>query len=146
MKSKSWRPVVFLSILTVLLLSGTAAILAQGGGYQVRWWTVDGGGAAFSEGSGYRLGGTIGQADAGVSSGSGYTVKGGFWGGMRAATPTPTETPTATVTATPTPTVTQEPSPTSTATPTQAPSPTPTATPTNTPEEGGSLYLPVIDR
>jgi hypothetical protein len=32
-------------------------------------------------GGGYSLGGTIGQADAGVLTGGGYTLSGGFWAG-----------------------------------------------------------------
>lgn len=42
---------------------------------------MDGGGATFSEGGGYSLGGTVGQPDAGVMSGRDYTLAGGFWGG-----------------------------------------------------------------
>ena len=40
---------------------------------------MDGGGATFSTGSGYTLGGTIGQPDAGALSGGGTTLGGGFW-------------------------------------------------------------------
>ena len=165
MKLTRWRLVLLLSILAALALPA-AVILAQAGSYEVRWWTADGGGATFSEGGGYRLGGTIGQADAGVSSGGPYTVKGGFSGGARQPTPTPTatETPTATATVTATPTegpsptptatATEGPSPTPTNTATEGPSPTPTSTategpsptPTTPPEAGGSLYLPVVDR
>jgi len=65
----------------VLLLSGGA--LAQGG-YDLSWWTADGGGQTFSTGGGYSLGGTIGQPDAGLLSGSGYTLAGGFWSGATA--------------------------------------------------------------
>jgi hypothetical protein len=46
----------------------------------LNWWTVDGGGATFSRGGAYALGGTIGQPDAGVLRGGGYTLAGGFWG------------------------------------------------------------------
>jgi hypothetical protein len=42
---------------------------------------VDGGGATFSTGGGYSLGGTAGQPDAGVLTGGGYTLGGGFWKG-----------------------------------------------------------------
>jgi hypothetical protein len=56
-------------------LAATPA-LAQ---YEINWWTVDGGGATFSIGGGYRLGGTIGQPDAGVLAGGDYTLYGGFW-------------------------------------------------------------------
>ena len=49
--------------------------------YTLDWWTVDGGGATFSTGGGYSLGGTAGQPDAGVLAGGGYTLGGGFWKG-----------------------------------------------------------------
>jgi len=49
--------------------------------YTLDWWTVDGGGATFSTGGGYSLGSTTGQPDAGVLTGSGYTLGGGFWKG-----------------------------------------------------------------
>jgi len=72
----------------VFLLLGVGALLlplglvglAQGG-YELSWWTVDGGGQTYSMGGGYELGGTIGQPDAGVLTGGGYTLGGGFWRG-----------------------------------------------------------------
>lgn len=69
-------------ILTAGLLAALgAAALAQSGGYDLSWWTVDGGGATFSAGGPYTLGGTIGQAEAGVVWGGRYMLGGGFWGG-----------------------------------------------------------------
>jgi hypothetical protein len=66
----------------VLLLSVGLAVLAQGG-YELSWWTVDGGGYTYSTGGEYELGGTIGQPDAGMLGGGEYTLGGGFWrGGM----------------------------------------------------------------
>jgi hypothetical protein len=59
--------------------SGASTALSTG--YDLSWYTIDGGGATFSTGGGYQLGGTIGQADAGVLSGGSYTLNGGFWGG-----------------------------------------------------------------
>jgi hypothetical protein len=61
--------------------------LRQGGAasYGLTWWTVDGGGTTLSRGDGYALGGTIGQPDAGVLRGGGYTLAGGFWGGGEVA-------------------------------------------------------------
>lgn len=61
----------------LLLLTGVAQ--AQGG-YDLSWWTADGGGTSGS-GGGYALAGTIGQPDAGELSGGGYTLGGGFWDG-----------------------------------------------------------------
>jgi hypothetical protein len=58
-------------------------------GYDLSWWTVDGGGATFSggghaaalPGAGYTLGGTLGQPDAGLLTAGDYTLGGGFWRG-----------------------------------------------------------------
>ena len=51
--------------------------------YDISWHTVDGGGATFSTGGAYSLGGTIGQPDAGSFSqpmaGGGFSLIGGFW-------------------------------------------------------------------
>jgi hypothetical protein len=63
-------------------LTGVAA--ANGQGYTLDWWTVDGGGATFSTGGAYALGGSIGQPDAGLLTGGDYTLGGGFWGGGEA--------------------------------------------------------------
>lgn len=70
-----------LLLAAVLALVVVIGAFAQSGGYDLSWWTVDGGGATWSEGGGYSLGGTIGQADAGALGGGGYTLLGGFWGG-----------------------------------------------------------------
>lgn len=70
-----------------LLILGAGIVLAQQGdqtphaGYDLSWWTVDGGGGASGSGPGYSLAGTVGQPDAGVLSGPGYTLTGGFWQG-----------------------------------------------------------------
>lgn len=69
------------------------SLLLASGGYTISWYTVDGGGATFSTGEEYRLGHSTGQPDAGASSGSTYTLRGGFWAGVEpAATKTPPET------------------------------------------------------
>jgi len=62
----------------------SVALAQSGGGYDLTWWTADGGGGAAS-GGGYALNGTIGQPDAGALNGGGYTLAGGFWGGGAAA-------------------------------------------------------------
>jgi hypothetical protein len=72
----SWR----LCILVVHC--GTTAFAQSGGGYDLTWSTVDCGGATFSAGGGYELGGTIGQPDAGEQSGGLYGLTGGFWFGV----------------------------------------------------------------
>jgi hypothetical protein len=53
-------------------------------GYQLTWWTADGGGGTMVGSGAYTLSGTAGQPDAGVVEGNGYTLSGGFWtgGGM----------------------------------------------------------------
>lgn len=59
-----------------------ATVQAQsGGGYGLTWSTIDNGGGE-SVGSGYMLNGTIGQTDAGLLNGNGYTLSGGFWIGQ----------------------------------------------------------------
>lgn len=54
--------------------------------YEIRWSTVDGGGAMYSVSDQFALGGTIGQPDGGPASNLGglmaggqYTITGGFW-------------------------------------------------------------------
>lgn len=72
-----------LCALLALLLSllASAALAQSGGGYDLTWNTVDGGGYTWSTGGGYVLGGTVGQPDAGALAGGGYTLTGGFWPG-----------------------------------------------------------------
>jgi uncharacterized repeat protein (TIGR01451 family) len=51
--------------------------------YDLSWFTVDGGGATFSTGGSYSLGGTIGQPDASNAlAGGTYSLTGGFWSGV----------------------------------------------------------------
>jgi hypothetical protein len=79
--------------LTAMLIGGLgAAVGAQAGGFDLSWFTVDGGGAISSAGSGYTLSGTAGQPDAGALSGGGFSVNGGFWAATL-ATPIPTAAP-----------------------------------------------------
>ncbi len=65
-----------------LLVGGGAARAQTGGGYDLVWSSIDGGGTTFSTRGGYLLGGTIGQADAGAASGGAYSLSGGFWAGV----------------------------------------------------------------
>jgi len=83
-KMSGFTAILVLLTLTALLLLSSIARAQSGGGYDLTWSTVDGGGATWSEGGGYALGGTVGQPDAGVLSGGGYTLAGGFWGGAAA--------------------------------------------------------------
>src|SRR5262245_14503917 len=57
----------------------TTSVLAQNkGAYDLSWMTVNSGGST-SSGGGYTLSSSIGQPEAGVIQGSGYTITGGFW-------------------------------------------------------------------
>jgi len=70
---------ILLVLILVLLICGVA--LAQAGnGYDLTWWTVDGGGGSLS-GGGYALDIAVGQPDGGggLLSGEGYLLEGGFW-------------------------------------------------------------------
>jgi uncharacterized repeat protein (TIGR01451 family) len=83
-KEQLLRPAAPLTIWIAALLILIAALplltYAQGG-YDLSWWTVDGGGGTNSEGA-YTLSGTAGQPDAGELGGGTYTLKGGFWAGV----------------------------------------------------------------
>jgi hypothetical protein len=70
-------------LVTIALLLIVSTALARSG-YDLSWWTVDGGGGTASGGS-YTLAGAIGQPDAGILTGGDYTLGGGFWGGGVAA-------------------------------------------------------------
>jgi len=51
-----------------------------GGGFELTWWTVDGGGVTWLEEGTFTLGGTIGQPDAGPNVGGDFAlVQSGFW-------------------------------------------------------------------
>jgi hypothetical protein len=80
---KRLRLYSLLGLVALLLLAGllAAAPIARaqsGGGYDLSWSTIDGGGGT-STGGAYALSGTIGQADAGAQAGGTYTAGGGFW-------------------------------------------------------------------
>ncbi len=68
-------------LLIVALLVPAIALAQSGGGYDLSWNTVDGGGGT-SSGGAYTLSGTLGQPDAGAMSGGDYTLTGGFWRGI----------------------------------------------------------------
>jgi len=81
------RMIILIPIALVLLIGITAANAQRENdpatpqsGYDLSWYTIDGGGA-FSTGGSYSLGGSIGQPDAGSLSGGSYQLNGGFWGG-----------------------------------------------------------------
>ena len=67
-----------------LLLGGSIVASAQiDNGYQLSWWTVDGGGKTGISGGAYTLLSTAGQPDArGAIVGGDYTLFSGFWPGQ----------------------------------------------------------------
>jgi hypothetical protein len=70
-----------LLVLGSLLLSVMVRALEPTEGYDLSWYTIDGGGHTWSTGGTYTLGGTVGQPDAGNLAGGTYTLGGGFWQG-----------------------------------------------------------------
>ena len=76
------KTTLLLAVAAVLLVTSLALALD---GYDLSWWTVDGGGASYSTDGSYALGGTAGQPDAGLMEGEGYSLAGGFWPGGAAA-------------------------------------------------------------
>jgi hypothetical protein len=82
MKRNTKTNLIVLLVPLAFLLIASIALAQDGGGYDLSWWTVDGGGGiAEAESPGpYALDTTIGQPDARVWRGGGYTLDGGFWG------------------------------------------------------------------
>ena len=73
---------LLLALLVAAILGVSAALAQTGGGYDLTWSTIDGGGGS-SAANGYQLAGTFGQPDSGATlSGGAYSLSGGFWGGV----------------------------------------------------------------
>ncbi len=118
--------------LLVLVMSASVA-LAHPDGFDLDWWTIDGGGAVHE--AGYFLLSAAGQAEAAPPlTGGGYALTGGFYVGDVTIGPTATPTPN--------PTPTSTPPPSGTPTPTRFPTATPTVTRTTAP--GSRVFLPMI--
>jgi hypothetical protein len=80
-----------LLLATVVILATVitvSVVLAQSGPWEILWHTIDGGGTRASSGGEFALSSTLGQPDAGTSSGGIYAVRGGFWE-VRSALPLP---------------------------------------------------------
>ena len=77
------RPLAVSSVIAALL----AAFTTLAADYTIDWFKIAGGGGTSANGQ-YSLTDTIGQPDAGVMSGGGFTLQGGFWG-IVAAVQTP---------------------------------------------------------
>ena len=70
------------SVVLILLTTGLLAAPGRAAArFVIDWFSVDGGGGT-SSGGGYSIAGTVGQPDAGRTSGGQYTMEGGFWGGV----------------------------------------------------------------
>ena len=72
-----------LALLAALTMLALAASVALTDGFDLDWYTVDGGGHMFSTGGDFALGGTVGQPDAGPvagpMTGGDFALTGGFW-------------------------------------------------------------------
>jgi hypothetical protein len=75
------KTLAVLAVLLCMLLVAGVAWAMSAASYDLSWWTADAGGQTFSTSGAYALGGTIGQADAGLLTGGEYALGGGFWGG-----------------------------------------------------------------
>jgi len=67
--------------LAALTLNAFPSHAQSGGKFDLRWSTVDGGGA-MSAGGKFLMTGTVGQPDAGALAGGQFKLEGGFWSGV----------------------------------------------------------------
>ncbi len=72
---------LMMALAACVLLNGRVALAQTGPILDLSWNTIDGGGGV-STGGGFKLSGTIGQPEAGVMSGVGFEIVGGFWPGI----------------------------------------------------------------
>jgi hypothetical protein len=80
MKHKTLLLILTLALLIVFLaLNMRVGYAAPRSGYEISWYTIDGGGAQDLSGGTYTLSGTAGQFDAGSQSGGSYALYGGYW-------------------------------------------------------------------
>ncbi len=66
-------------LILVLGCAELAGLVAGAAPYDITRSTIDGGGTMHSIGGAFELSGTIGQPDAGVMTGPGFELTGGFW-------------------------------------------------------------------
>lgn len=64
---------------TITLMAAIPTVMVIAEDFEMGRWTIDGGGVMFSSGGEFELSGTIGQPDAGMMSGEGFDLTGGFW-------------------------------------------------------------------
>lgn len=72
------RIFVLLMLVLAITVVFQPAFAQTGGGYDLSWSTIDGGGGSSSDAV-YGVKGTVGQMDAGFATGSGYELSSGFW-------------------------------------------------------------------
>ncbi len=75
---KRLRIVAIMLVVCLLILAAGLALAQTGGGFEMRQYTIDGGGGA-SLGGPFVVRGTIGQAAAGTLSNGAFVLHGGFW-------------------------------------------------------------------
>lgn len=80
MNRRKW-PVVCAAVLALLLVTVALVQAQTGGGYDLTWNSMDGGGQMTLSGGTFTLKGTIGQPDARMHAGGNYWLGGGFWMG-----------------------------------------------------------------
>ncbi|MBI1801037.1 MAG: hypothetical protein HY259_11885 [Chloroflexi bacterium] len=84
----SRRRIIPLGALLILAFAltlerGAPAVVAQsGGGYDLSWSAVTGGGATYSSGSAYAMSGAIVPVGSGGASGGSYSMAAGFFNGI----------------------------------------------------------------
>lgn len=79
MNNRRTLPAIF--ALAFLMIASAVSAQLAGGGPEITWFTIDGGGGT-STGGTFELTGTIGQPDAGgPMTGGTYSLTGGFWAG-----------------------------------------------------------------
>ena len=79
------RLLILLLVAAALVILSTDSRAQTGSDYDLSWWTIDAGGSTNTSGGVYSLSATIGQPDASTSSGSGYSLVGGFWADQSSA-------------------------------------------------------------
>lgn len=62
--------------ITVAVLTIAVVVRSE---MEITRYSIDGGGMMFSNGDDFELSGTIGQPDAGIMTGGGFRLAGGFW-------------------------------------------------------------------
>ena len=79
MKRQAILGTLVVAAIVLLELNVRVGYAAPRNGYEIAWYTIDGGGAQDLTGGTFTLSGTAGQFDAGSQSGGSYALSGGFW-------------------------------------------------------------------